>query len=214
MEFIYNDGGRSNYFKASNVRDCVCRALCITTGVDYKVMYDLINKVSKLEKHSSPSNARNGVYKDSWKKILKALRAQEIKVQEFGDSKKCHLRDEDLLDYQRGKYLLSLSGHCSSLIDGNLVDTYDCSREGDRQVYKMYKMTKSVEEYNQLIEQYNLELDKKIANKEKRDKRESNRKSKALKQLLELDNEEHQLRKRLNQISEAKRNLKQLLSKI
>ena len=120
MEFIYNDGGRSKYFKCGGVGDCVCRALCNTTGVDYKVMYDLINKVSKLEKHSNKSNARNGVYKDTIRKILKALHAQEIKVQEFGSSKKCHLCDEDLIDYQRGKYLLSLSHNNSSLINGKL----------------------------------------------------------------------------------------------
>lgn len=204
MEFIYNDGGRSNYFKGSNVGDCVCRALCNTTGVDYKVMYDLINKVSKLEKHSNKSNARNGVYKDTIRKILKALQAEEIKVQEFGSNKKCHLCDEDLVDYQKGKYLLSLSHHNSSLIDGKLVDTYDCSRDGDRQVYKMYKMTKTVDEYNQLIEQFNIELDKKIDNKEKRDKSRINKKNKILRKLNELEKEEIELRKRLREISNEK----------
>lgn len=213
MEFIYNDGGRSNYFKASNVRDCVCRALCITTGVDYKVMYDLINKVSKLEKYSNKSNARNGVYKQSWKKILKALQAQEIKVQEFGSNIKCHLCDDDLLDYQRGRYLLSLSGHCSSLINGRLEDTYDCSRDGDRQVYKMYKMNKTVQEYNQLIEQFNLELDKKIVNKEKRDKRQSNKRSKALKKMEILENEEKVIRNRLHEIFLEKQELRSIINK-
>ena len=42
MEWIYNDGGRSNYYKAKDVGDCVCRALAIATGTDYKVMYNLL----------------------------------------------------------------------------------------------------------------------------------------------------------------------------
>lgn len=204
MEFIYNDGGRSNYFKASNVADCVCRAICNTTGIDYKVMYDLINKISKLEKWGNPSSARNGVYKDSWKKILKALQAQEIKVQEFGSNIKCHLCDEDLQQYNKGKYILSLSHHMSSLINGKLVDTYDCSRDGDRQVYKMYKMTKSVEEYNQLVEQFNQELDKKINNKEKKETREVKRNIRLRKQLETIDNQIEDTKKLLNSLREQR----------
>lgn len=207
MEFIYNDGGRSNYFKASNVSDCVCRALCNTTGVDYKVMYDLINKIAKLEKVSNPSTARNGVYKDSWKKILKALQAEEIKVQEFGSSIKCHLCDEDLIDYNKGKYILSLSHHMSSLINGRLVDTYDCSRDGDRQVYKMYKMNKSVDEYNQLIESFNKELDKKINNKEKKETREVKRNIRLHKQLEDIDKQIEDTKKLLSNLREQRANI-------
>lgn len=210
MKFIYNDGGRSNYFKANNVADCVCRALCNTTGIDYKVMYDLINKISKLEKRSKTSNARSGVYKESYKKILKALQAEEVKVQEFGSNKKCHLKDEDLINYQKGRYILSLSHHFSSLIDGVLVDTYDCSRDGDRQVYKMYKMTKSVEQYNQLIEQFNKELDKKLDNKEKKETRNINRKNRAIRKIQELVKEEQQLRKRLEEITNEKYELRKI----
>ena len=39
MKWIYNDGGRSFYYKASNVRDCVCRAIAIANDEDYKVVY-------------------------------------------------------------------------------------------------------------------------------------------------------------------------------
>lgn len=204
MQFIYNDGGRSNYFKASNVGDCVCRALCNTTGVDYKVMYNLINKIAKLEKVSNCSKARDGVYRDSWKKILKALGAQEIKVQEFGSSIKCHLCDEDLIDYQRGKYILSLSHHLSSLINGKIVDTYDCSRDGDRQVYKMYKMTKTTEEYNQLIEKFNQDLDKKLDNKEKKETREVKRNIRLHKQLETIDNQIEETKKLLSSLREQR----------
>lgn len=37
MKFHYSDGGRSNYFKATNVGDCVTRAICNATGITEKV---------------------------------------------------------------------------------------------------------------------------------------------------------------------------------
>ena len=45
MEFIYNDVGRGNYFKGET-GDCCCRAICNTTGLDYKRIYDL-NRIRK-----------------------------------------------------------------------------------------------------------------------------------------------------------------------
>lgn len=41
MDFVYNDGGRSKYFKG-NAGDCVTRAIAIATGFDYKEVYDNI----------------------------------------------------------------------------------------------------------------------------------------------------------------------------
>ena len=104
MRFVYNDGGRSNYFKVGNVGDCCCRAICNTTGLDYKRIYDLINKISVLEstKHhrrGQTSSARDGVFKETAIKIIEALGGEKVKVQEFGSSVKCHLCDEDLNQY-------------------------------------------------------------------------------------------------------------------
>ena len=49
MEFVYSDGGRSKYFKANNVGDCVTRAICNATGKDYKEVYDALNDMAKRE---------------------------------------------------------------------------------------------------------------------------------------------------------------------
>ena len=35
MKFVYNDGGRSKYFKAEKVGDCVVRSICNASGLDY-----------------------------------------------------------------------------------------------------------------------------------------------------------------------------------
>ena len=39
MNIKYNDGGRSKYYKTSNTRDCVVRAIAIATNKDYKEIF-------------------------------------------------------------------------------------------------------------------------------------------------------------------------------
>ena len=76
MKFNYDDGGRSKYFKGET-RDCVCRAICIATGRDYKEIYDLINEIAKKEhkgkRKRGTSNARKGVYKYTEKEIIEKI---------------------------------------------------------------------------------------------------------------------------------------------
>lgn len=43
MEFIYSDGGRSNYFKGVT-GDCVCRAIAIASDRDYLEVYQSLKK--------------------------------------------------------------------------------------------------------------------------------------------------------------------------
>ena len=42
--FIYNDGGRSKYFKG-DADDCVTRAIAIALNTDYKLIYDTNKKL-------------------------------------------------------------------------------------------------------------------------------------------------------------------------
>ena len=63
MKFKYSDGGRSKYYKATNVGDCCVRAICNATGKDYKEVY---NELKKLNKGVS---CRNGTPKKVWKNI-------------------------------------------------------------------------------------------------------------------------------------------------
>ena len=65
MEWVYDDGGRSKYFKAEHVGDCVCRAIAIGTGKDYKEVYDLINHTpNKREKCDARHGVHNGMLHD------------------------------------------------------------------------------------------------------------------------------------------------------
>ena len=67
MEFIYNDGGRSKYFKAKNVGDCAIRAIAIATDKDYKEVYN------DLKKLNNDVSCRNGTPKKVDKKYLTQL---------------------------------------------------------------------------------------------------------------------------------------------
>lgn len=135
MKFNYNDGGRSKYFKGTT-GDCVTRAIAIGTGMDYKEVYNIINDYAKKERKGKRkkgiSNARTGVYKDTFKKVLKDLGWTWVSTMQIGSGCKTHLREEEL---PSGTIIVNLSHHLTCVIDGVINDTYDCSRGGSRCVY-------------------------------------------------------------------------------
>lgn len=137
MEFVHSDGGRNKYFKASNVGDCVCRAICNATGEDYKKIYDLINELSKNERTSKrkrgTSNARSGVYKSTEKKIIEDILGWKWhSCMTIGSGCQVHLTDSEL---PNGNLIVRVSKHLTCVKNGILYDTYDCSRNGTRCVY-------------------------------------------------------------------------------
>ena len=137
MNFIYDDGGRSKYFKGQNVGDCVTRAICNATGLDYKKVYDDLNKLA-LNEHTKghrggkKSSSRNGVFKETYKKYLETLGWKWKPTMLVGQGCKVHLREDEL---PKGTIICSVSKHLTCIKDGVLYDTYDCSRNGTRCVY-------------------------------------------------------------------------------
>lgn len=140
MEFIYNDGGRSKYFKAENVGDCVTRAICNATGKDYMEVYKALNdmaKTERTERHRGKkrSSSRNGVFKETFKEYLNNLGWKWVPCMAIGSGCKVHLKAEEL---PKGTLIVSVSRHLTCVKDGVLYDTYDCSRDGTRCVYGYY----------------------------------------------------------------------------
>ena len=133
MEFVYSDGGRSKYFKANNVGDCVTRAICNATGKDYKEVYDALNDMAKREsvkKHrgNKRSNSRNGVFKETWKRYLRNIGWIYHSTCELGSHKnKLKFVNGSLPD--KGNVIVQLSRHLTCLKDGVIYDTYDCSKK-------------------------------------------------------------------------------------
>lgn len=132
MKFIYSDGGRSKYFKADNVGDCVTRAICNATGLDYKYVYDRLNEMAKKEsvkrhRRHQRSQSRNGVFKETWKRFLKEIGWVHHSTCEIGSSKEKVKFVEGALP--NGVLIVQLSRHLTCLKDQVIYDTYDCSKK-------------------------------------------------------------------------------------
>jgi len=144
MKFVYATGGREKYFKATNVGDCVTRAIANATGVDYKEVYDRLfaltksRKPSKRERHYAHETPRNGVFTRVAKKYIEEeLGWVWVPCMGIGTGCKVHVADGELPSH--GNLILNLSRHFSCVKDGVLYDTYDCSRDGSRCVYGYWR---------------------------------------------------------------------------
>lgn len=126
LAFQYNDGGRSKYYKATNVGDCVCRAITIASGKDYKEIYSLLRKESK----ESP---RSGVRRKFYENVISKLGGKWNACMTIGSGCQTHLRVGEVP--MSGRIICRLSHHLVAIVDGVINDTYDCSREADRCVY-------------------------------------------------------------------------------
>jgi hypothetical protein len=124
MRFNYNDGGRSKYFKG-DAGDCVTRAIAISTGIDYKEVYDTIKD---LLQHTP----RNGLTKAETKDIMHHFGFTRYSCMGIGTGCNCHLREEEL---PSGIVVCQVSHHLTTIIDGVINDTFNPSRGGDRCVY-------------------------------------------------------------------------------
>ena len=152
MEFQYSDGGRSKYFKAQNVGDCCVRAICNATGKDYKEVYN------ELKKLNNGVSCRNGTPKKVWKKYLENIGWRKVSCSGIGQSERIHLNENELPS--KGTYIVQVSKHLTCVKDGVLIDTYDCTRDGDRMVYCYY--------YNQKDDKQKLTIIKHQIKKNKR----------------------------------------------
>lgn len=175
MEFVYNDGGRSKYFQAKNVGDCVTRAICNATGKDYKEVYTRLKQLAKEEtsrqclKHrgGKRSSVRNGVFKETWKKYLDEIGWVHISTMGIGEKERVHLHENELPSNQT--IIVQVSKHLTCVKDGVIYDTYDCSRDGERMVYGYWRQPTEDEIKEKEIAKRNQELEKAIKDKMKKE---------------------------------------------
>lgn len=128
MKFVYDNGGRTKYFKKEIVGDCVTRAIVNATGMDYKEVYNMLKK-------ESGKTPRNGVPKSAYRKVLQRLGWRFIPTMSIGSGCTTHMREEEL---PSGTIICCLSKHLTCVKNGVIYDTYDCSRNGTRCVYGYY----------------------------------------------------------------------------
>ena len=137
MKFVYNDGGREAAGYKGVARDCVCRAIAIATEMPYQEVYEKINQVALKERRSkkrkSKSSARDGVYKNTYKKLLENLGWKWVACMQIGTGCKVHLRDGELPNDKT--MIVQVSKHLTVVRNGEIHDTYNPSRDGNRCVY-------------------------------------------------------------------------------
>ena len=131
MQYVFNDGGRTEAGFKGTAGDCVCRAIAIATQKPYKEIYDLINKFAQYEnkgtKKRGISSARNGVYKETIKKVMWWLGWKWIPTMAIGKGCTVHL---DEMELPKGRIVVNLSKHTTAVIDGVVNDTYDPNDRG------------------------------------------------------------------------------------
>ena len=107
--------GDSLYYKALNVRDCVCRAIAIANDEDYKVVY---NVLKRLNNNVSP---RDGLYESVYSKLLKSWGWKCISC----ENKNIHLKEDELPD---GIIICKIDRHLVAVKDKIVYDTWDCTK--------------------------------------------------------------------------------------
>lgn len=143
MEFIYNDGGRSRYFKAKNVGDCAVRAIAIATGLDYKKVYD------DLKALNGGQSCRNGTPKKIDKAYLTQLGWEWHSTMAIGQGCKVHLNENEL---PSGTLIVQVSKHLTCVIDGVIYDTFNPNdySTGERCVYGYWTKPRKEENVNNI----------------------------------------------------------------
>lgn len=136
MNFQYNDGGRKEAGFKGIARDCVVRAIAIISEKSYIEVYREINILAHCEKlgkrQKTRSSSNNGVYKRTYKKYLKDLGFKWIPCTFIGKGCQVHLKESEL---PKGRLIVRLSKHLTSVIDGVINDIYNPDRNETRCVY-------------------------------------------------------------------------------
>lgn len=134
MEFIYNDGGRSDAGYKGHAGDCVCRAVCIVTGLPYQQVYDELakgNAMQRKSKHTAKKGktAARGINtgRKWFKEYMKSLGFTWVPTMLIGQGCKVHLAEGEL---PMGKLVVAVSKHYTAVIDGVINDTHNPQRGG------------------------------------------------------------------------------------
>lgn len=140
MKFIYNDGGRNAAGFKGSARDCVARAVAIASQQPYQMVYKALAEGNASQRRrpgqsgTRPRTARNGIsVRRKWfKDYMAGLGFTWVPTMAVGTGTTTHLCADEL---PGGRLVVSVSRHLIAVIDGEMHDTSDPSRNGRRCVY-------------------------------------------------------------------------------
>lgn len=138
MPYRYDDGGRAAAGYKGRAADCVCRSVCIATGLPYTKVYNALaagtgsQRAGKAGKKAR--SARQGIStRRKWfRDYMVKLGFRWVPTMGIGTGCTVHLAQGEL---PAGRLVVAVSKHYVAVIDGWLCDTDDPGREGTRCVY-------------------------------------------------------------------------------
>lgn len=137
MKHVYDDGGRKAAGFNGDAGDCVCRAICIVSGLPYAEVYKRLaegNASQRASKHSRRHKSSSGVRtaragiwtKRRWfKDYMAELGFVWTPTMAIGQGCTVHLADGEL---PSGRLVVSVSRHYTAVIDGVIHDTFNPQR--------------------------------------------------------------------------------------
>ena len=128
MKYIYNDGGRSKYFKGK-AYDCVCRAISIASNRDYKEVYDSLKKA--LVSPRTGVFTKNKAFKD-W---MVANGFVWTPCSGIGVKTSVHFIEGEL---PKGRLVCSVAKHYVAVVDNKVYDTWDSRYNSFNEVRRIY----------------------------------------------------------------------------
>lgn len=113
IEFNPNPAGR-------RVGDCAVRAIAAALGTDWEDAYEMLTRAGYWMCDMPSSNA-------VWGSILRGAGFYRYAVDNTCPD--CYTAGEFCKDNPKGIFVLGFGGHVATVIDGNLYDSWDSSRE-------------------------------------------------------------------------------------
>jgi len=142
--FMYNDGGRAIAGYKGQASDCVARAIAIASGRPYAEIYARLAEGTSLQRMGKngkrSASARNGInVRRKWfKDLMVEWGFVWVPTMTIGSGCKVHLRANEL---PKGRLVVSISKHYTTMIGGVIHDTYNPDRGGRRCVYGYWLRT-------------------------------------------------------------------------
>lgn len=151
MNYQYNDGGRSKYFKAKGVGDCAIRAIAIATRQDYLAVYDALKALN------GGNSCRNGTPKLVDKKYLTDYGATKVNMNPPAGRGRWHVTtiDKVMKNYPDIRYILQVSKHLIAGQGDTIFDLFD-DRPRDKGIYIMWLINATEEEAKAIQAQVSL----------------------------------------------------------
>ena len=138
MTYIHDDGGRAAAGFQGKAGDCACRAIAIATGTPYGAAYALLNVAAEVERPGSArrrgkrSSARTGIFKPTMRRVMADMGWKWTPTMRIGSGCTVHLRADEL---PGGRIIAAVSKHYVAVVDGEVHDNHDSTRDGTRCVY-------------------------------------------------------------------------------